>query len=174
MGDASLVKKILRLKREKGVTVLAHYYTAPVVQDVADFIGDSLGLAQMAEKSDSKKILFCGARYMAETAAILAPEKEILMADSSVGCTVAQSMSPNNIKEWRELNPDGIVISYVNSSSEIKAASHICCTSSNALKIFSYIPEDKKILFGPNKNLANYVKEITNREFDTWKGECTI
>lgn len=174
MDQATLTKEIQRIKEQKGITILAHYYTAPEVQDVADYIGDSLGLAQTAEQSESDTILFCGANYMAETAAILAPNKQIIVPNITIGCTVANSMSAQYVKEWKKSNPEGLVVSYVNSSTEVKAESHICCTSANALKIFLHIPEDRKVLFGPNKNLSNYVKEITGREFDTWDGECTI
>lgn len=168
------VKEIKRLKKEKSVTILAHYYVDPEVQNIADYIGDSLGLSQMAATTDAQTILFCGVKFMAETASIISPLKKVLIPDITAGCSLAESINPNDIIEWRKQNPDGVVVSYVNTTAEVKAHTDICCTSANAAQVIMSIPNHKKILFGPDRNLANYIKLVTEREMDIWDGDCVV
>ncbi len=174
MDKKNIVKEINKLRKEKNVIILAHYYVDPQVQDIADYIGDSLGLSQMAASTDAQTILFCGVKFMAETASIISPSKKVLIPDITAGCSLAESISPKNIIEWREKNPDGVVVSYVNTTAQVKAETDICCTSANAAKVIMSIPSHKKILFGPDKNLANYIKLLTNRDIDIWDGDCVV
>ncbi|MDD2583715.1 MAG: quinolinate synthase NadA [Bacteroidales bacterium] len=169
-----IVKEINRLKKEKKAIILAHYYVDPDVQDIADYIGDSLGLSQMAGKTDAQTILFCGVNFMAETASIISPSKKVLVPDNTAGCSLAESVEPKDIIEWKKKNPNGVVVSYVNTTAEIKAHTDICCTSANAAKVIMSIPSNKKILFGPDKNLGNYIKLITERDIDIWDGDCVV
>ncbi|MFA6769679.1 MAG: quinolinate synthase NadA [Bacteroidales bacterium] len=169
-----IVKEINRLRKEKNVIILAHYYIEPEVQDIADYIGDSLGLSQMAASTDAQTILFCGVKFMAETASIISPSKKVLIPDITAGCSLAESIKPNDIIEWKKKNPEGVVVSYVNTTAEVKAHTDICCTSANAAKVIMSIPENKKILFGPDKNLANYIQLLTKREVDIWDGDCVV
>lgn len=169
-----IVKRIEQLKREKGVLILSHYYVEPEVQDIADYIGDSLGLSQMAGKTDAETILFCGVKFMAETASIISPLKKVLIPDLSAGCSLADSINAEQIIEWRRENPEGVVVSYVNTTAEVKAHTDICCTSANAAKVIMSIPQEKKILFGPDKNLARYIQLVTGREMDIWEGDCVV
>lgn len=174
MKREEIIGKIEQLRREKDVIILAHYYTNPEVQDLADYIGDSLGLSQMAAKTDASIILFCGVKFMAETASIIAPGKKVLIPDITAGCSLADSIIQENIIEWREKNPNGVVVSYVNTTAEVKALTDICCTSANAVKVIESIPQGTKILFGPDKNLAQYIQAITGRDFDIWNGDCCV
>lgn len=169
-----IIKEINRLKKEKKAIILAHYYVDPEVQDIADYIGDSLGLSQMAGKTDAQTILFCGVNFMAETASIISPSKKVLIPDNTAGCSLANSIEPTNIIEWKKKNPNGIVVSYVNTTAQVKAHTDICCTSANAAQVVMSIPSNKKILFGPDKNLGNYIKLITEREIDIWDGNCVV
>lgn len=169
-----LVERVNQLKKEKGVLILAHYYVEPEVQEIADFIGDSLELSKMAGETEAHTLLFCGVKFMAETASIISPNKKVLIPDSSAGCSLADSVTAKDIIEWRAHNPDGVVVSYVNTTAEVKAHTDICCTSSNAVEVIKSIPKEKKILFGPDKNLASYIKLKTGREMDIWQGDCIV
>ena len=174
MNKKEIVKEINKLRKEKNVIILAHYYVAPEIQDIADYIGDSLGLSQMAASTDAQTILFCGVKFMAETASIISPSKTVLIPDITAGCSLAESIEPNNIIEWKKKNPDGVVVSYVNTTAEVKAQTDICCTSANAAQVIMSIPDHKKILFGPDRNLGNYIKLITERDIDIWDGDCVV
>lgn len=169
-----MTEEISRLKREKGAVILAHYYVEPEVQDIADYIGDSLGLSQMAAETDAKVIVFCGVKFMAETASIISPGKRVLLPDHTAGCSLADSITANDILEWKRKNPGGVVVTYVNSTAEVKAVTDICCTSANALQVIESIPEGTKILFGPDKNLAAYAKVVSGRDIDIWDGDCCV
>jgi quinolinate synthase len=176
INDASidLFYEIERLKKEKNAVVLAHYYQEPDIQDVADFIGDSLGLAQEAEKTKAEIIVFAGVHFMAETAKILNPGKKVLLPDLNAGCSLADSAPAPLFKAFKEKYPDHIVISYINCSAEIKALSDIICTSSNAEKIIESVPKEQKIIFAPDKNLGAYLKKKTGRDMVLWNGSCMV
>jgi quinolinate synthase len=174
MDNKEIVREIARLKKEKNAVILSHYYVNPEVQDIADYIGDSFGLSQMAAQTDASMILFCGVRFMAETASIISPDKTVLLPDLTAGCSLAESVTPDDIIKWKKNNPDGIVVSYVNTTAEVKAHTDICCTSANAAHVINSIPNNKKILFGPDRNLAQFVKVATGREFDIWNGDCCV
>ena len=174
MNKSEVIKEINRLREEKNAIILAHYYVDPQIQDIADYIGDSLGLSQMAASTDADIILFCGVKFMAETAAIISPDKTVLLPDITAGCSLAESIGAKDIIAWREKNPGGVVVSYVNTTAEVKAHTDICCTSANAIKVITSIPDDVKILFGPDKNLAGYIKVITGRDIDIWQGDCCV
>lgn len=169
-----LVKEINRLRKEKNVVFLSHFYQSGDIQDIADFTGDSLALAQKAEQTDADIILFAGVHFMAETAKILNPEKKVLLPDLNAGCSLADSCNPNDLRTFKEQHPDHIVISYVNCSAEVKALSDIICTSSNALKIINSVPKDQKIIFAPDKNLGRYLVKETGRDMLLWDGSCII
>jgi len=174
--DASLdlFAEIERLKKEKNAIILAHYYQEPDIQDVADFIGDSLGLAQKAEKTDASMIVFAGVHFMAETAKILNPSKKVLLPDLKAGCSLADSAPPELFKKFKEKYPDHLVISYINCSAGIKALSDIICTSSNAQKIVESLPLSQKIIFAPDKNLGAYLVKKTGRDMVLWNGACMV
>ncbi len=169
-----LFREIERLKKEKNAIVLAHYYQEPDIQDVADYIGDSLGLAQKAEKTDADIIVFAGVHFMAETAKILNPHKKVLLPDLKAGCSLADSAPPPLFKRFRDQHPDHVVISYINCSAGIKALSDIICTSSNAQKIVESVPADKPIIFAPDKNLGAYLVKKTGRDMLLWNGACMV
>jgi quinolinate synthase len=169
-----LAKEIRKLSKEKNAVILAHYYQVPEIQDIADFIGDSLALAQQAEKTRADIILFCGVHFMAETAKILCPEKKVILPDRFAGCSLADSCKAEDFKNFKLLYPNHTVISYVNTSAEIKALTDIICTSSNALQIIKSLPADEKVLFAPDRNLGNYIKDQTNREMVIWDGACHV
>lgn len=168
------VKEIKYLKEKKNVVLLAHYYQTNDIQDVADYIGDSLGLAQEAKKTKADIILFAGVHFMAETAKILNPGKKVLIPDLNAGCSLADSCPPNEFKAFKEAHKDHIVISYINCTAEIKALSDIICTSSNALAIVESLPKDQKIIFAPDKNLGAYISKKTGREMVLWNGACMV
>ena len=173
--NTELTREILRLKKEKNAVILAHNYQISQVQDVADFIGDSLKLSKMAAQTDASIIVFCGVHFMAETASIISPDKKVLIPDLDAGCSLASSINPQELLEWKKLNPDAIVVSYVNTSAEIKALSDYCCTSSNAIKVVESIPLEKPILFLPDMFLGSYVAEMTKRKnIKIWPGECHV
>ena len=173
--NKDIIEEINTLKREKRAVILAHYYTRPEVQDIADFVGDSLALAQQAAQTDADVILFAGVHFMAETAKILSPTKTVLIPDPTAGCSLADSCSAKEFKEFKKLYPNHLVISYVNTSAEIKALTDICCTSSNALRIVENIPLDQPIIFAPDRNLGGYIKSITGREnMVIWDGACSV
>ncbi len=173
--NKNLIEEINTLKKERNAVILAHYYTRPEVQDIADFVGDSLALAQQAAKTTADVILFAGVHFMAETAKILSPDKIVLIPDPEAGCSLADSCSAKEFKEFKMLYPNHLVISYVNTSAEIKALTDICCTSSNALRIVENIPVDQPIIFAPDRNLGGYIKSITGREnMVLWDGACSV
>src|SRR6476660_10499937 len=169
-----LFEEIKKLKQEKNAVILAHYYQEPDIQDVADFIGDSLGLAQQAAKTDADMIVFAGVHFMAETAKILNPSKNVVLPDLKAGCSLAESAPAGLFKRFKEKHPDHIVISYINCTAEIKALSDIICTSSNALKIIESIPEEQPIIFAPDKNLGAYLNKKTGRNMLLWNGACIV
>lgn len=172
--NLDLFSEIERLKKEKNAIILAHYYQEPDIQDVADFIGDSLGLAQQAEKTNADIIVFAGVHFMAETAKILNPNKKVLLPDLKAGCSLADSAPAGPFRQFKEKHPDHIVISYINCSAEIKALSDIICTSSNAQKIIESLPKEQKIIFAPDKNLGAYLKKKTGRDMVLWNGACIV
>ncbi len=167
-------EKIDLLKREKRVIILAHYYTSPEVQQVADFVGDSLALSEKAAAADADIILFAGVRFMAETAKVLSPSKKVLLPVVEAGCSLADSCDAAELARAKAENPDHLVVSYVNTSVEVKALTDICCTSSNALKIVESLPRDQKILFVPDRNLGSYINRCTGRDMKLWNGACLV
>jgi quinolinate synthase len=169
-----LEQEILRLKRERNAIVLAHYYQDGDVQDVADVIGDSLQLAQAAKKTDADVIAFCGVHFMAETAKILNPTKTVVLPDMKAGCSLADGCPIDRFRAWQARHPGSVTISYINCSAEVKAASDIICTSSNAEKIVRSVPADKQILFAPDRNLGRYLVEKTGRDMKLWQGVCVV
>ncbi|MDH3617614.1 MAG: quinolinate synthase NadA [Nitrosopumilus sp.] len=174
--DTSKLKEsILRLKKEKDVVILAHNYQIPGIQDVADFTGDSLGLSRQASKVDQKTILFCGVHFMAETAAIISPNKKVLIPDLEAGCSLSDSITLDELKNWKKQHPDAIAVGYVNTTAEIKSELDYCCTSSNAVNVVKAIPENKEILFLPDMFLGSYVAKMTGRKnMHIWAGECHV
>ena len=172
---STLKDEILKLKKEKDVVILAHNYQIPDVQDVADFTGDSLGLSKQAAKVEQKTILFCGVRFMAETAAIISPEKKVLLPDLEAGCSLSDSITVDELQNWKKQHPSAIVVGYVNTTAEIKAELDYCCTSSNAVNVVNAISEDKEILFLPDMFLGSYVAKMTGRKnMRIWAGECHV
>ena len=169
-----LFAEIEKLKKEKNAIILAHYYQEPDIQDVADFIGDSLGLAQQAEKTKANIIVFAGVHFMAETAKILNPSKKVLLPDLKAGCSLSDSAPPDLFKLFKDKHPDHLVITYVNCSAGIKALSDIICTSSNAEKILDSLPAAQKIIFAPDKNLGAYLNKKTGRNMLLWNGSCMV
>lgn len=169
-----LFAEIEKLKKEKNAVILAHYYQEPDIQDIADYIGDSLGLAQNAEKTDADIIVFAGVHFMAETAKILNPDKKVLLPDLNAGCSLSDSCPPSLFKQFKDKHPDHIVISYINCSAGIKALSDIICTSSNAKQIVESLPKDQKIIFAPDKNLGAYINKTSGREMVLWNGACMV
>ncbi len=172
--NLDLFSEIEKLKREKNAIILAHYYQEPDIQDVADFIGDSLGLAQEAEKTKAEIIVFAGVHFMAETAKILNPEKMVLLPDLKAGCSLSDSAPPELFKLFKDKHPDHLVITYINCSAGIKALSDIICTSSNAEIIIESLPRDQKIIFAPDKNLGAYLNKKTGRSMVLWNGACMV
>ncbi|MDB5023104.1 MAG: nadA [Mucilaginibacter sp.] len=169
-----LFEEIEKLKKKKNAVILAHYYQEPDIQDIADYIGDSLGLSQQAAKTDADIIVFAGVHFMAETAKILSPGKKVLLPDLKAGCSLADSCPPHLFRKFKEAYPDHLVITYVNCTAELKAMSDIVCTSSNAVAIVESLPKDQKIIFGPDKNLGAYVAKKTGRNLVLWNGACMV
>ena len=169
-----LFSAIDELKQELNAVILAHYYQDSDIQDIADYIGDSLGLSQQAASTNADVIVFAGVHFMAETAKILNPDKLVLLPDLAAGCSLADSCPPKEFKAFKEAHPNHIVVSYINCTAEIKAMSDIICTSSNAVKIIEQIPEDQPIIFAPDKNLGRYVMEKTGRDLVLWQGSCIV
>jgi len=169
-----LFVEIEKLKKEKNAVILAHYYQEGDIQDIADYIGDSLGLSQQAAKTDADIIVFAGVHFMAETAKILSPNKKVLLPDVKAGCSLADSCPPHLFRKFKESYPDHLVITYVNCTAELKALSDIVCTSSNAIQIVESLPKDQKIIFGPDKNLGAYVAKKTGRDLVLWNGACMV
>ncbi len=169
-----LFSEIERLKKEKNAIILAHYYQEPDIQDVADFIGDSLGLAQKAQSTNADIIVFAGVHFMAETAKILNPDKKVLLPDLKAGCSLSDSAPPELFRKFKDQYPDHVVITYINCSAGMKALSDIICTSSNAQAIIESLPVDQKIIFAPDKNLGAYLKKKTGRDMILWNGSCIV
>jgi len=169
-----LFSEISKLKKEKNAVILAHYYQEPDIQDIADFIGDSLGLSQQAAETNAEVIVFAGVHFMAETAKILSPSKRVLLPDLKAGCSLSDSCPPKLFAKFKEKYPDHLVITYVNCTAELKAMSDIVCTSSNAVQIVESLPKDQKIIFGPDKNLGAWVAKKTGRELVLWNGACMV
>lgn len=172
--NSNLTHKILELKKEKNAVILAHNYVLPEIQDIADFIGDSLGLSRQAAETEADLIVFCGVHFMAETASIIAPGKKVIIPDTEAGCSLAASITYDQLKEWKEQNPEALVVAYINTTAEIKALTDYCVTSSNAVKIVEALPEDKEILFLPDKFLGRYVEFKTGRKMKIWDGCCHV
>jgi quinolinate synthase len=171
---ATIEERINTLREEKNAVILAHYYQHPEIQEIADYVGDSLGLSQKAAETDANIIVFAGVHFMAETAKILNPKKKVLLPDLEAGCSLASSCPPSEFSKFVANHPDHTVITYVNCSAEIKALSDIVCTSSNALKIVESIPEDQPIIFAPDKNLGKYIIHETGRDMLLWDGACVV
>lgn len=171
---SSKIDKLLELKKKRNAVILAHYYQDDVVQDIADFKGDSLALAQAAKEVTNDVIVFCGVHFMAETAKILNPDKIVLLPDLNAGCSLADSAPADKFKAWVNAYPEHVVVSYINCSTEVKAMSDIICTSSNAVKIIESIPKDRKILFAPDKYLGRYLIKKTGRDMILWNGSCQV
>ncbi|MDE6271215.1 MAG: quinolinate synthase NadA, partial [Muribaculaceae bacterium] len=170
-----LAKEILRLKKEKQAVVLAHYYQRPEIQDIADCVGDSLAMAQYAATlKDAKIIVVCGVHFMGETAKLLCPDKKVLIPDMNAGCSLADSCPADEFKAFVEAHPDHTVVSYVNTSVGVKALTDIVVTSGNARKVVDSLPADEKIIFGPDRNLGNYINSLTGREMLLWDGACHV
>jgi len=174
MNTQETIEKILKLKKEKNAVILAHFYQIPEIQDIADFIGDSLNLAEAAKNTKSDLILFCGVHFMGETAKILNPKKKVIIPDMNAGCSLADSCPEEEFKNFKEQHPDHLVISYINCSAKIKTLSDIICTSGNALQLVNSLPKDQKIIFAPDKNLGGYLNRITGRNMVLWNGTCEV
>jgi quinolinate synthase len=171
---SGIAEEIQALKKQKNGVILAHNYELPEVQDVADFVGDSLGLSREAEKTEAERIVFCGVHFMAETASIICPQKKVLIPDLEAGCSLASTIDARQLREWKAKHPGAVVVSYVNTTAEVKAESDYCCTSSNAVKVVNSIPADKEILFLPDMFLGAYVRHVTGRKMHIWMGECHV
>lgn len=168
------IDEIKKLCKEKNAIILAHYYQVPEIQDIADFVGDSLGLAQQALNTKADIIVFAGVHFMAETAKMLNPNKKVLLPDLEAGCSLADSCNANDLAEFKKQYPDHIIISYINSSSEVKMITDVVCTSSNAVKIVESFPKEQKIIFAPDKNLGAYINQVTGRNMVLWPGQCHV
>lgn len=169
-----LFEEIKRLKKEKNAIILAHYYQESEIQDIADYIGDSLGLSQEAAKTDADIIVFAGVHFMAETAKMLSPHKKVLLPDLKAGCSLADSCPPHLFRKFKEKYPDHVVVSYINCTAELKTLTDICCTSSNAVQVIESIPADKGIIFAPDINLGRYLVKKTGRDMILWNGSCMV
>ena len=175
MLDLDYKKEVLALKKARNAVILAHNYQVPEVQDVADLIGDSLALSKKAAATSADVIVFCGVHFMAETASIICPDKKVLIPDLEAGCSLASTINSNELQAWKAEHPDAVVVSYVNTSADVKALSDYCCTSSNAVKVVNSIPKDREVLFLPDLFLGSYVAEVTKRKnMYIWPGECHV
>jgi quinolinate synthase len=170
----TLHDEVRALAAERGVVILAHNYQVPEVQDVADFVGDSLGLSREAAATDAEAIVFCGVHFMAETAKILSPEKTVLLPDLDAGCSLAASITADQLREWKTANPGAAVVSYVNTTADVKAETDYCCTSGNAKAVIEAIPSDREILFLPDLYLGLWLEKVTGRKLNIWMGECHV
>ena len=168
----NILEEINRMRKEKNAVILAHYYQESDIQDIADFVGDSLDLSRKAASTDADIIVFAGVHFMAETAKILSPGKKVLLPDLMAGCSLAESCPPAEFAAFKKKYPDHTVVSYVNTTAEIKALTDIVCTSTNAVPIINSLPENEKIIFAPDRNLGNYINSITGREMVVWDGAC--
>jgi len=166
--------EIQKLKKEKNAVILAHYYQEPAIQDIADFVGDSLQLSYKAAEVDADLIVFAGVHFMAETAKILNPKKKVLLPDLNAGCSLSEACEAKDLQAFKDEHPDHVVVTYVNTSADVKAISDICCTSSNAKKIVDSIPLDQPIIFAPDKNLGAYINKVTGRDMLLWEGACIV
>lgn len=174
-ADAAWAEEVRRLARQRDAVLLAHNYQLPEIQEVADHTGDSLALSRIAATSDASTIVFCGVHFMAETAKILSPDKTVLIPDARAGCSLADSITAEQLREWKARHPNAVVVSYVNTTADVKAETDICCTSSNAVDVVSSIPADTEILFCPDQFLGAHVKRVTGREnLHVWAGECHV
>lgn len=171
---ARMQDEIRALASERKAVILAHNYQLPEIQDVADYVGDSLGLSQQAAATSDELIVFCGVHFMAETASILCPDKTVVIPDLKAGCSLADSITAEELQIWKAENPDAVVVMYVNTTAEVKALTDYCCTSSNAVKVVEQVPEDREILFGPDMFLGSYVEKMTGRKMKVWMGECHV
>ena len=174
MDQTQLISEINQLRKEKHAIIMAHYYQPEAVQQIADFIGDSLALAQQARKTDAEIIVLCGVHFMGETAKIICPDKKVLIPDMAAGCSLADSCKAEDLRKFKAEHPGYKVISYVNTSAEVNALTDICITSSNAEKIIRMLPKDEKIIFGPDYNLGSYINKVTGREMLLWNGACHV
>ncbi|MDE5843102.1 MAG: quinolinate synthase NadA [Muribaculaceae bacterium] len=174
MSVEELKREILRLKEEKNALIMAHYYQRDEIQEIADFIGDSLALARKAAETDAEMIVMCGVHFMGETAKILCPDKKVVIPDAKAGCSLADSCDPEEFARFVEAHPDHTVVSYVNTSAAVKAHTDIVVTSGNARKVIDSLPEDEKIIFGPDKNLGEYINSVTGRKMLLWDGACHV
>lgn len=174
LTSADLIAEIRRLRRERNAVILAHNYQVPEIQDLADFVGDSLGLSQAAARTDADVIVFCGVHFMAETAAILCPDKKVLIPDPEAGCSLAATIDAAQLRSWKAQHPGAVVVAYVNTTAEVKAEADYCCTSSNATKVINSIPPDREILFLPDLFLGSYLQRVTGRKLHVWLGECHV
>ena len=172
--NKNIIEEIEALKKEKNAVILAHYYQTSDIQDIADFVGDSLALSQQAAKTKADMIIFAGVKFMAETAKILSPSKKVIIPDLLAGCSLADSCKKEDFEKFIKDNPGRTVVTYVNTTADIKALSDIACTSSNARQIIESLPEDEKIIFGPDRNLGNYIKSLTGRDILVWDGACHV
>ncbi len=171
---AEIIAEINRLRKEKNAVILAHNYQIPDVQDIADFVGDSLGLSQEAEKTNADIIVFCGVHFMAETASIISPNKKVLIPDLGAGCSLSDTITADQLRDWKKQHPGAVVVSYVNTTAEVKSESDYCCTSTNAVDVVNSVPEDKEILFLPDMFLGAFVARETGRNINIWPGECHV
>lgn len=174
MPTDRLLDEIQRLKAQRRAIILAHNYQRPEIQDLADYVGDSLGLSRMAAQTDAETIVFCGVHFMAETAKILSPEKIVLLPEPEAGCSLAATVTAEEVERWRQEHPDGMVVSYVNTTAAVKAVSDYCCTSGNALQVIQAIPREREILFLPDMFLGSYLEAVTGRSLELWLGECHV
>lgn len=170
----NLAEEIRRIAKEKNAVIMAHYYTTGDIQEIADFVGDSLALAQQAQKTEADIIIMCGVHFMAETCKILCPEKMVLCPDLTAGCSLADSCNAEDLKAFKAEHPDHMVVSYVNTTAAVKALTDVCVTSGNAKKVVDQLPKDAKIIFGPDKNLGSYINSVTGREMLLWNGGCHV
>jgi len=174
----ALKEEVRAMASEQGAVILAHNYQLPEIQDVADYVGDSLGLSQQAAKADAETIVFCGVHFMAETASVLCPEKRVLIPDLDAGCSLADSITAEQLRDWKDRHPGAVVVMYVNTTAEVKAQTDYCCTSANAVKVVEHIyrehGDDTEILFGPDMFLGSYVEKTLGRPMHVWDGECHV
>lgn len=170
----NLAEEIRRIAKEKNAVIMAHYYTTGDIQEIADFVGDSLALAQQAQKTEADIIIMCGVHFMAETCKILCPEKMVLCPDLTAGCSLADSCNAEDLKAFKAEHPDHMVVSYVNTTAAVKALTDVCVTSGNAKKVVDQLPKDAKIIFGPDKNLGSYINSVTGRDMLLWNGGCHV